>query len=187
MAVIKCNNGHFYDDAKFEVCPHCAKERNGNALDFADEKTVAKISRDKAMEDLTQYIGTDGDEKTISIFTKRAGADPVVGWLVCEDGAEKGRDYRIHSGRNFVGRVDKMDVVVKDDPEITREDHCSVVYDPKTGSFMLAPGHGTITFLNGEHLGQPKEVCEGDVIEIGSSKFVFIPFCKGGRKWLRTE
>ena len=30
--------------------------------------------------------------------------DPVVEWLVCIDGPEKGRDYRIRSGNNYIGR-----------------------------------------------------------------------------------
>ena len=23
MGIIKCENGHFYDDVKYEKCPHC--------------------------------------------------------------------------------------------------------------------------------------------------------------------
>jgi hypothetical protein len=187
MAVIRCANGHFYDGGKFEGCPHCGKSGAGTA-GFDDEKTVAKVTydkieHDKMMSGLTQYIGSGGDDKTISVFTKKAGASPVAGWLVCQDGAEKGRDYRLHTGRNFVGRADKMDIVIKDDPEITREDHCSIVYEPRAGSFMLVAGHGTVTFINGKRLDAPGLISEGDEIEIGKCKFIFIPYCKEGRKW----
>lgn len=182
MAVKQCENGHYYDDTKYESCPHCSKASDGLSS-FADEKTVAKVSYDMIREELTQYIDSNGDGKTISIFTKSAGADPVVGWLVCQDGAEKGRDYRLHSGRNFVGRADKMDVIIKDDPEISRENHCSIIYEPKAGSFMLVPGQGTIVFMNGKRLDSPVVMEADSLIEIGSTKFIFIPYCKGDRKW----
>lgn len=42
--------------------------------------------------------------QTIALVQKEMGIDPVVGWLVCISGAEKGRDYRIHSDNNFIGR-----------------------------------------------------------------------------------
>lgn len=182
MAVIKCAKGHFYDEGKFENCPHC-NDAQGDATQFDDEKTVAKITHDKVLNDLTQYIGFGGDEKTVSIFAKKMGSDPVVGWLVCSDGAEKGRDYRLHSGRNFVGRSDKMDIVIKDDPEITRDDHCSIVYEPKGGGFMIVAGTGTITFINGKRVDDPVTMEDGDKLEIGKCTFVFIPYCKEGRKW----
>jgi len=186
LAVIKCAYNHFYDDGKFGVCPHCAKEKRGGA-NFDDEKTVAKakVSRNIAMDELTQFFGFGGgaDEKTVSVFKKRMGADPVVGWLVCCVGAEKGRDYRLHSGRNFIGRADKMDIAVKDDDTISREDHCSIVFEPKACSFLLVPGHGTVTFLNGERLDGAEELTDGAEIEIGASKFIFIPYCGRDRKW----
>ena len=36
--------------------------------------------------------------------------DPVVGWLVCIEGATKGNDYRIHSQNNYIGRSARMDI-----------------------------------------------------------------------------
>ena len=45
-----------------------------------------------------------GEGRTVGLIRKRTGLDPVVGWLVCIAGPDKGRDYRIHSERNFLGR-----------------------------------------------------------------------------------
>jgi len=122
-----------------------------------------------------------GDEKTLGIFKKR-DLDPVAGWLVCVAGPEKGRDYRLHSGRNFLGRAPQMDISVADDHTISREHHCSVVYEPKSCVFLLVPGSAS-TYLNGSAINDASELVSGDTFGAGSSEFVFIPFCEEGRKW----
>ena len=33
--------------------------------------------------------------KTVAVFRQQHGIDPVVGWLVCINGPEKGNDYRL--------------------------------------------------------------------------------------------
>jgi hypothetical protein len=66
--------------------------------------------------------GTPG--VTIGIFQKHTGMDPVVGWLVCIKGTNKGRDYRLHSDLNKLGRAPNMDVCIEGDEAIARENHC---------------------------------------------------------------
>ena len=46
---------------------------------------------------------------------------PVVTWLVCIDGPSKGRDYRIHSQNNFIGRSRSMDICIEGDNTISSE------------------------------------------------------------------
>ena len=120
-----------------------------------NEKTVAKISSDKIKKNLAAFAA-GGDERTISIFSSKGHFVPVVGWLVCTDGVEKGRDYRLVSGRNFIGRAYQMDVSIPDDKGISRENHCSVVYDPKTKKFCLVPGENVV-FYNGEKISLYKD------------------------------
>ena len=68
------------------------------------------------------------------------GIDPVVGWIVCVEGQDKGRDYRIRTERNFIGRNDSNDIVIKGDDSISRERHAIISFNPRTNSFRLAPG-----------------------------------------------
>jgi hypothetical protein len=124
------------------------------------------------------------DERTVGYVESRIDMDPVVGWLVCTDGEERGRDYRLHSGRNFVGRAAAMDVIICDDGEVSRENHCSLVYDPLHGEYLLAPGHGTLTYKGGEPVRETVPLRDGDEIGIGDSTFVFVAFCKDGRRWV---
>ena len=215
MSVVKCVQGHFYDDGKYSTCPHCSGGNSGNASggnsagtvgaagmlqgidrsSLNEEKTVAKASLDSgapvehiggSVAAIKSRIGIsvgDADEKTVGLFVKRTKADPVVGWLVCIEGIEKGRDYRLHSGRNFIGRSNKSDVAIVDDAGISRENHCSVVFDPKTDKYMLVPGLATLSYLNGVEMKEPATLNDGDTIEISASKFTFVAFCKGGRGW----
>ena len=37
---------------------------------------------------------------------------PVCGWIICIEGAKVGMDYKIHEGKNFVGRGDEMDIQI---------------------------------------------------------------------------
>jgi hypothetical protein len=77
-----------------------------------------------------------------------------------------------------------MDISIVDDPEISREKHCSVIYDPKHSEFLLASGEGTNTYYRGKAVTDPVTLSDGDDIGIGASGFVFIAFCKGERNWL---
>lgn len=84
-----------------------------------------------------EQAGDDEDGKTIGIYSGARGNDYVTGWLVCLKGPEKGRDYRLHHGFNRVGRGLGMDVAIMDDPAVSRDCHCSVVYDGVGNRFSL--------------------------------------------------
>ena len=183
MPVIQCQNGHFYDDMKYATCPHCA-DTPKQALE-EDVKTVAIYGADAFVDSqmLHKESGTEQGVKTVAIYGSQMKADPVVGWLVSLVGPEKGRDYRLHSGRNFIGRSLRMDLLLTDDDGVSRENHCSMVYDPESNIFSIVPGEGTNTYLNNSLLTKPEEVVDNDVIRLGTTELVFIAFCKGVRKW----
>ena len=183
MAVVRCVMGHFYDDTKSASCPHCENIVGG----FDDERTVSGAMLERMQRPAGQQVinfgeTSPGDEKTVGIYKKKHGWDPVTGWLVCVDGSEKGRDYRLHSGRNFLGRAANMDISVPGDMEVSRENHCSIVFEPKGQAFLLAPG-SAVVFFNGQQITESVTLKATDVIKVGVSEFVFIPFCVEGRGW----
>ena len=51
--------------------------------------------------------------KTVAVFRQQHGIDPVVGWLVCVNGPEKGNDYRLKAKINTIGRGEGNDVSLK--------------------------------------------------------------------------
>ena len=181
MGIIKCENGHFFDDLKYKKCPHCEMEEKKSASINNEEKTVAKISVDRKRNSLASFVAGD-EERTVGIFSSKGTFLPVVGWLVCIEGVEKGRDYRIASGRNFIGRAYQMDITISDDQEISKENHCSVIYDPKSFKFTLAPG-SSISYINGEEVRKPVELRIYDKISLGKTVLQFVPYCKEGVSW----
>lgn len=125
-----------------------------------------------------------GEGKTIGIVAQQLGMDPVTGWLVSVSGPEKGRDYRIHSDNNFIGRGEKMDICIRGDETISRERHAVIAYDTRENLFYFAPGEGrSINRVNGKAVLGMVTLEPYDEIEIGCTKLVFIPFCGERFEW----
>ena len=100
------------------------------------------------------------------------------------EGARKGKDYKVMAGKNFVGRADDMDIQILGDNKISRRNHCVIVYDAKQGQTVLLPGDSNgLVYLNDEAVYVPTGLNIYDVIELGESKFLYIPFCGEHFKW----
>jgi hypothetical protein len=189
MAMTQCSAGHFYSPAQHSSCPYCG------VPDLHVDKTVPK--RPEAEGGAQKAHGTaprggrvDGVDKgkTVGIVQKQLGVNPTVGWLVCIGGPDRGRDYRIRSGRNFIGRAEQMHICIEGDPAITREKHAVISHDPKQGRFMLLPGDGSgLTYLNDNPVEVPTELKARDTIELGETKLVFVPFCGEDFQWRTDE
>jgi hypothetical protein len=160
MAIVKCGNGHYYDNFKSRRCPHCESRIDA-------EQTVNQMHEQ-------HFIS----EKTLS-----RRFDPVTGWIICINGKERGRDYRIYSGANSVGRSIKMSIQIPDDDSLSNVDHCKIIYDTKSNSFYLTPSSGNLIYLNEESITQTVQLKKDDHIKIGKSDFMFMPYCEGSRKW----
>lgn len=207
--ITKCGNGHWYDTSVHKECPHCKQEseRLGIRLNDIeeDDKTVSltevdgslraglgvimgnSTKRTDAFSGITSLVSSEqeeDDDKTLAFgFFGMTDHSPVVGWLICMNGSERGNDYRLHAGRNFIGRSTSMDVLLVEDRTIARDKHGSVTYDPKGNAFYVTGEGGNLVYLNGELLETSKKLKEGDIITVGETKLMFIPFCREGRTW----
>ena len=191
----RCTNGHYYDETKHSLCPHCGvnidlnlgvtmpkRPASGGGSDGSTElgKTVAKLPEGLR----NNPVPPPNEGKTVAVFRKEMGIDPVVGWLVCIEGPDKGKDYRIRSERNFIGRSDKMDICIASDEAISRENHAIVSYSPKKRQFRVYSGESRgLVYLNDEEVITADELKSYDVIELGKTKLMFIPFCGEQFEW----
>jgi hypothetical protein len=129
-------------------------------------------------------IVTGRAESTISGLRKSIGIDPVVGWLVCVKGPDRGNDYPLRSRRNFIGRSVEMDICIAGDRGVSRNRHAIISYDPKKNTFKLIPGgSSSLVYLNDEELGFPSPVQPYDRIQLGETELVFFPFCGARFQW----
>ena len=198
----KCKNGHWYDTDVYRTCPHCKQESEKLKIGLndveEDDHTISIAEAGLSLgEELNAVIGSaagiadpfisggeSDDDKTISFgFFDIAAVQPVTGWLVCITGEERGQDYRLHVGKNFIGRSPSMDVILTDDKKISREKHCAVIYEPKRNLFYLSAEGGNLVYLNDTLAESSRQLNEGDRITVGDTTFIFIPFCRGERKW----
>ena len=191
MSMKRCNNGHFYDDTKHSVCPFCGVQNLDLSVTMPVRNpivgtgvTQAKPAAPVIDKTVAKSRAAVNDGRTVGIMRGRLGYDPVVGWLVCIDGPERGKDYRLRSEKNFIGRSASMDVNIAGDESISRNNHAAVSYDPKTNTYNVYPGEGHgLVYLNDEELRAPEKIKRGDIIELGKTKLMFIPFCGEGFQW----
>ena len=109
---------------------------------------------------------------------------PVVGWLVCTEGVNKGTDYRLHQGRNFVGRSSEMDVCILGDNTVSRSSHAIVVYDPRSNVYLAQPGSSKeLFYVNDKLVLNPIELKAMDQLSIGDTKLMFVPLCSEKFHW----
>lgn len=201
MKLTRCNNGHFYDADKYTTCPHCSNASTdpgvtqpaGGGVRPVDNGKTEPINPNPNRSGQTQPGNNGGGlkdqvddvQKTVGIFnTKKGGTEPVAGWLVCTEGPHFGEDFRIKMGKNFVGRLANMDVVLSKDSAVSREKHLIVVYEPKGNMFIVQSGESKeLSYLNDKVILSPQELNAYDVITLGSSKLLFVPLCNENFKW----
>jgi hypothetical protein len=122
--------------------------------------------------------------RTVAIVKDELGIDPVVGWLISLDGKEKGRDYRIHTDNNYIGRAENMDICIRGDDTISRENHATVSYDSRDKVYYFTPGDGrSIVRLNDKGVFTTTELSAYDILEIGKTKLIFLPLCGDKFEW----
>lgn len=177
MKVVKCVNGHFYDKDRYEECPHCRQNPGGKRSYIAGKKKVGEVIQKNMRSD---------NEKTVGIFNIEC-REPITGWLVCVEGNKKGYDYRIHAGRNYIGRLAGQDISIPEDDRISPENDCSIIFEPKKVQFLLMRGRGEKLYVNGEKVEGSTLLHADDLLAIGDSQFVFIPFCRNGRTWFKQR
>jgi hypothetical protein len=114
--------------------------------------------------------------------------EPVAGWLVCLEGPDRGRDYRLHMEKNFIGRAPNMDVVLDGDSTVSREKHAIVIFDPRKKVFWALPGEASgLVYLNGDIVNAPVQMKADDILEVGQTRLALIPFCGDRYSWTKEE
>ena len=180
VEMIRCEKcGSFYNKAKDVECPYC----NGVQGDI--DKTMPIMPEVTAPTNTGRALDED---KTMPIFPVEVGVDPVVGWLVCVSGSEKGRDYKIHAENNYIGRSEKMDICIRGDETLSRENHATITYDSMDKAFYFAPGSSrSIVRLNGKALLMTAELKAYDKIMLGTTELIFVPLCNENFDWDKIE
>lgn len=180
--MVRCDKcGSFYNAEATPSCPYCSGEKA--AQDPGATIPVQQAAGDPGRTVPLKSAAFD-DGRTMPVSAMEDGTNPVVGWLVGLSGSEKGKDHRIHAEHNYIGRSEKMDICLRGDDTVSRENHAFITYDNREKVFYLTSGEGrSIVRLNGKALLTPMELNAYDRIEIGKTELLFIPLCGAAFTW----
>lgn len=190
MNLKRCENGHFYDAERFDSCPHCNQPSISTVLqnEDGDKEYTMPINPAPETSSLKETITNakdpeDGSQVTIGYFGAVA-TEPVVGWLVAIEGSNFGEDFRLKTGRNFIGRSTEMDISLTGDASISRDKHAIILYEPKSNTFLVQPGDAKeLFYLNDKVVLSATEINAYDVLSLGGTKLLFIPCCSDKFNW----
>lgn len=200
MKMVQCEKGHFYDRERSSSCPYCnvnnqAMNSTVAMFENKDEDTFTMPINDDIGKTVAilpgqnPYSMSDDDVgKTVALFQKKKEfkIDPVVGWLVAINGEKKGKDYKIYSDNNFIGRDSSMDICIEGDSTISREKHAILSFDSRTGQFFLSPSEGrAIIRINDFPIYMTTALNDFDKIELGETLLIFRSLC--GKEFLWNE
>ncbi len=113
----------------------------------------------------------------------------VVGWLVAVEGPYRGRSFELYNGYCSIGR-EQGDIILKKDKQVSREKNISTVYDSANNCFYITAGESrNVAHFNGKAIlsGSSKEMNAYDEIKVGTTKFIFVPFCCDKFSWSVEE
>lgn len=160
MKIQRCDKGHMYEEIN-EFCPYCSVDYKKNDIKVMNSNIESKNT--------VVYV----DLKI----------DPVVAWLVCIEGAEKGKDYRLLDQRNFIGNDEMDGICIMGDDNI-KKNHFTITYNSKSQIFVISPGvTGDLIYLNKKAVYETTIIENFGLIEIGNTKLVFVKFCGENFNW----
>lgn len=183
MNMIRCEKcGGFFNTNVSQSCPYCSGERTLGELGVTTPVTEAATADVGVTTPIQSAVDDSNITTPVGAFENRTC--PVVGWLVALNGSEKGKDYKIYSENNFIGRGENMMISLRGDNNISREKHAIISYDPRANEFYFAPADGrNIVRLNGSAVLMTTKLAPYDRLEIGSTELLFVPLCGEAFQW----
>ena len=112
--------------------------------------------------------------------------DPVVGWLVIVGGAGLGAFRPIFEGNNTIGRNTNQRIAIDfGDETISGEEQAYIRYDSVDRKFLLVPNLAktNIVAVNDRKPTAAVELAAMDLITMGRTQLVFVPFCSPEFDW----
>jgi hypothetical protein len=129
----------------------------------------------------TQFVRGKG-----KIARQKFHQDPVVGWLVVVGGPGLGAYRPIYEGNNTVGRSANQRVPIDfGDDAISAEEQAYLRYDGGDRSFLFVPNLAktNVVAVNDKRPTSAVVLQAMDVITVGRTQLVFVPFCGPDFDW----
>ena len=159
-----------------------------------DEKAVETMSppTTRVVKPEKAVSSDEGPARTQLVRGKKAvergsfQTDPVVGWLVIVGGPGIGNYRPIFEGNNAIGRsTDQRIALDFGDESISSQEQAYIRYDSSDRSFLFVPNLSktNVVSLNNKRPTGAVELASMDVITMGRTQLVFVPFCGTEFDW----
>ncbi len=188
--LVRCANGHFYNEAIHHSCPICGTGKSRLSREDTSQfsttpppnstwaaRLPSPFSPCNPFDDGMFVSGLDLHPDVFGHDLPRLPPSTVVGRLTCTDGLQKGEAWELHACHNTI-LVKKRDILVSRDKVRIPEDRESIYGESpyieftEYRSFLLCRGAG-VTRLNGRSVRNYVSLKDGDIITIGSTQLAF--------------
>ncbi len=122
----------------------------------------------------------------VEVARGQFSCDPVVGWLVIVGGPGIGSFRPIYEGNNSIGRALTQRIPIDfGDDAISSEEQAFIRYDSSDRSFLFVPNLSktNVVSVNNARPTGAVELSAMDVIVMGRTQIVFVPFCGKDFDW----
>jgi hypothetical protein len=154
---LTCPNGHPLDPT-WEVCPYCRAAAQQGV-------PVAQYSAPGATGGKTMAINPE------QLLHTQHVNKPVVGWIVCMSGQQKGQDFRLHDGKNIIGTAADCDIVIYD-PYVGAR-HAVLLIESGDAHYVLQD----LDSKNGSYVNRVRvakqDLVDNDELRLGQVEFRF--------------
>lgn len=187
MNLQKCPNNHYYNSDKFPYCPHCSNSIRFKEIKKENENNPFATSYEEMQNIHIKESAPKVPTENVTPLT--ATSEPLfdkltIGWLVCLTGANRGRSYTIYPGDNHIGRNMNMNVCIKNEATISREDHAIIHYNRHSNIFTLKPNiSSNPTIVNDETISEDTIINDRDLIQLGECQLLFVSLCNKHFNW----
>lgn len=188
MNLQKCPNNHYYNSDKFPYCPHCSnsiryKEIQTEHSEGQSAATSENIMQEKDIKNNNHKIPTE-NVAPLTATSEALFERLTIGWLVCLTGVNRGLSYPIYPGNNHIGRNPNMNIRIRDEVTISREDHAIIQYDRQSNVFTLVPNTSSNpTIVNDEAVTNNIVINDRDLIQLGECQLLFVSLCNEHFSW----
>ncbi len=152
-------------------------------LDSAPTTRVVKAGAPKPAEDPARTQLIRGRQP---LKRGEFAQDPVVGWLVVVGGPGLGSYRPVYEGNNSIGRAPTNRIPLDfGDAAISSEEQAYVRYDAADRSFLFVPNLAktNVVSVNDKRPTGAVALESMDVIVMGRTQLVFVPFCGAEFDW----
>lgn len=176
-------------EAAREVKGQTSLKPQDKHVEFAAPPTTRVVrgsSADKTSEDREQTARTQLVRGKADVKRGTFQQDPVVGWLVIVGGPGIGSFRPIFEGNNTIGRNASQRIPLDfGDDTISSQEQAYIRYDSSARSFLFVPNLAktNIVSINDKRPTGAVELNQMDVITMGRTQLVFVPFCGAEFDW----